>query len=81
MNIENKNHSPVIDYLKALPQYLLPHYLLCNLMHAITRFHIPLVKNNLIKWFVRQYGVNLSEAVQENATDYENFNAFFTRHF
>jgi len=69
----------VRDYLKAWPQYLLPHYLLCNGMHAITRIRISVLKNTLIHWFAKQYGVDLSEAVHENPADYENFNAFFTR--
>jgi phosphatidylserine decarboxylase len=68
-----------LDYAKAWPQYLLPHHILCNLMHACTRVRIPWLKNSLINWFVRRYQVNLSEAVQEDASDFEHFNAFFTR--
>ena len=67
------------DYIKAWPQYLLPHYILCNSMHAFTRIRAPLIKNTFINWFVKQYGVNLTEAIYENAADYEHFNAFFTR--
>lgn len=76
---EKQNNNHFIDYLKAWPQYLLPHHLLSNIMHAFTRIRLPLIKNNFIKWFVRQYGVDLSQAARENAADFEHFNAFFTR--
>ncbi len=76
-----KNIIPPVfmDSLKAWPQFLLPHHLLCNAMHALTRCRIPMIKNPLINWFARQYGVDMSEALTAHATDYEHFNAFFTR--
>jgi phosphatidylserine decarboxylase len=48
-------------------------------MHGITRIRTPLIKNTLITWFARQYGVDMSEASQPDAAAYEHFNAFFTR--
>jgi phosphatidylserine decarboxylase len=48
-------------------------------MHAITRIRIPVIKNAFIRWFSRQYGVNMDEAVGATPSDYEHFNAFFTR--
>lgn len=79
MNNENPNGPRFIDYLKAWPQYLLPHHLLSNAIHTVSKIRFPWIKNPVIKWFVRHFGVNLSEAICENATDYEHFNAFFTR--
>ncbi|KPJ91049.1 MAG: hypothetical protein AMJ53_12450 [Gammaproteobacteria bacterium SG8_11] len=79
MTTEKHHGTHLIDYLKAWPQFLLPHYSLCNAMHAITRIRTPFIKNPLIKWFAKQYAVNMSEAVEPNATVYEHFNAFFTR--
>ena len=35
-------------------------------------------QNNFIRWFIRQYGVNM-EAARESVEQYENFNDFFTR--
>ncbi|MEO8936914.1 MAG: archaetidylserine decarboxylase [Burkholderiaceae bacterium] len=32
-----------------------------------------------IRWFVRKYGVDMSEAVEPDARQYTSFNAFFTR--
>ena len=76
---QSDNGPSFKDYLKAWPQYLLPHYLLCNGMHAFTRIRLPVLKNAFIRWFAKQYSVNLAEAVHENPADYEHFNAFFTR--
>jgi phosphatidylserine decarboxylase len=67
------------DFLKAWPQFLLPHFILCNIMHGIARIRIPVFKNALIRWFAKQYHVNLAEALHDSPTDYEHFNAFFTR--
>ena len=33
----------------------------------------------LIRWFVRRYGVDMSEAENSDIASYESFNAFFTR--
>ena len=79
MTTEKHHGTHLIDYLKAWPQFLLPHYGLCNAMHAVTRIRAPFIKNPLTKWFARQYGVNMNDAIQPNVTDFEHFNAFFTR--
>lgn len=68
-----------IDYLKAWPQYLLPHYLLTNLMYAITRSRISWWKNTFIRWFIHQYKVDMSQAQVTDPRQFEHFNAFFTR--
>lgn len=79
MTSEKQSSSRLINYLKAWPQFVLPHHALCNAMRAITRVRIPFIKNTLIRWFSRQYGVNMAEAVGAAPSDYEHFNAFFTR--
>ncbi|MCG8412580.1 MAG: archaetidylserine decarboxylase [Pseudomonadales bacterium] len=58
-------------------QYLLPHHGLSRLtgFFASGRF----LKNSLIRLFVRRYKVDLSEAEISEVSDFENFNAFFTR--
>lgn len=68
-----------LDYFKAGLQYLLPHALLSQLMHGLTRSKNKWWKNTFIRWFIRQYAVDMNEAIHTAATDYENFNAFFTR--
>ena len=67
------------DYLKSLPQYLLPHYPLSWLMQAATRLRWRRWKNWQIEWVMRRYGVDMREAVHANAADYPDFNSFFTR--
>jgi phosphatidylserine decarboxylase len=68
-----------IDRLKAWPQYLLPHYLLTDLMYLLTRSKIRWWKNSFTRWFAYQYRVDMSLAVNEQLTAYDHFNAFFTR--
>ncbi|UCE88725.1 MAG: phosphatidylserine decarboxylase [Pseudomonadota bacterium] len=67
------------DILFVLMQYLLPHHALSRLMGYVARSNLPWVKNPLIHWFVRRYGVDMSEAVQSDPSRYANFNSFFTR--
>lgn len=67
------------DSLKVLPQYLLPQRLLAGLAYRITRCRNPLLKNMLIRAFIRHYRVDMAEAVHERPADYRDFNAFFTR--
>ncbi len=67
------------DRLFILSQYLLPHHLLSRAIGCIAECRADWLKNPLIKWFVNQYQVDMSEAQVEDPTAYENFNAFFTR--
>lgn len=67
------------DYLKALPQYLYPHHPLSRLMHAATRCRCRALKDPFTRWFVRRFGIDMSEAVETDPLAYPHFNAFFTR--
>lgn len=67
------------DYLKALPQYLMPGHLVSRLIHAFTRLRHPGIKNRFTSWFVKQFNVNMDEALESDPLAYEHFNAFFTR--
>ncbi len=60
-------------------QYLLPQHALSGLAHGLTRSRAPLLKDALIRGFVRRFHPDLSEAEQVNPLEYESFNAFFTR--
>lgn len=79
MSEKNNNKASLVDYVKAWPQYLLPHGALSNLMFLFTRSEKTWWKNPFIRWFVKQYDVDMSEAVQQDITCFNNFNAFFTR--
>ena len=48
-------------------------------MYRIARSTRPWLKNLLINWISRHYGVNMAEAEQEDLGAYPSFNAFFTR--
>lgn len=67
------------DFIKTLPQYLVPQHPLSNLMHFLTRARLQVWKKWQIRWFVRRYGVDMSIAAQPDLLAYENFNSFFTR--
>jgi phosphatidylserine decarboxylase len=60
-------------------QYLLPHHLLCRLMHAVSRSEIGWLKNLLIRVFVRGYRPDMSGALEPEPLKYRSFNALFTR--
>jgi phosphatidylserine decarboxylase len=76
---DSTTDATIVDYLKAWPQYPLPHNWLTTLMYKLMRSRLPWWKNNFIRWFIRQYNVDLSEAVESNPANFEHFNAFFTR--
>ena len=59
--------------------YLLPHRLLSSLARKLAYSTSPSTKQWLIDTVTRKFGVDLSEAVQPDATAYPTFNAFFTR--
>ncbi|WP_066134730.1 archaetidylserine decarboxylase [Bordetella ansorpii] len=70
---------PIKDSLFLASQYLAPHHLVSRLAGVLAENRTPWLKNRLIGNFVRDYGVNMSEALLEDPLAYENFNAFFTR--
>lgn len=65
--------------LRLTIQHLLPHHLLTGLTGAAARWQWRPWAQGLIRWFVRAYRVDMSEAVSRNPSDYPSFNAFFTR--
>ncbi len=66
------------DRLFILSQYLLPHHLLSRLIGVAAECRADWFKSRLINWFIKRYGVDMSEA-REAAESFEHFNAFFTR--
>lgn len=67
------------ERLFILSQYLTPHHLLSRLIGCAAECRAPWFKNRLITWFAKQYQVDMSEALVEDPTAFEHFNAFFTR--
>ena len=65
--------------LFILSQYLLPHHLLSRLAGCIAECRVRWFKNAFTAWFAKRYQVDMSQALVEDLTAYEHFNAFFTR--
>lgn len=57
---------------------VLPHHAVSKLIYLITRLPGPQV-GPMIKWFVKKYGVDMSEAEESEVGYYQTFNEFFTR--
>ena len=67
------------DRLAVLPQYLLPKQAMTALAGQIASARGGKMTTRLIAWFVRRYGVNMSEAANPDLASYPSFNDFFTR--
>ena len=67
------------DRLAVLPHYLLPKRALTSLGGAIASARAGGATTALIRWFVRKYGVDMSEAAEPDIARYATFNEFFTR--
>ncbi|MGQ7245733.1 archaetidylserine decarboxylase [Halomonas sp. V046] len=65
--------------LFALIQYPLPHHLISRLVGRLAECRVTWLKNALIKAFIRQFKVDMSQAVETDYRVYPTFNAFFTR--
>ncbi|MGM0983629.1 MAG: archaetidylserine decarboxylase [Pseudomonadota bacterium] len=65
--------------LFSLIQYPIPHHLLSRLVGGLADCRLPWLKNTLIKTFIRQFKVDMEEAIEPDPTSYATFNDFFTR--
>jgi phosphatidylserine decarboxylase len=69
----------VLNRLKVLPQYLLPKQLLTNLAGRFASQARGNTTTAVIRWFVKKYQVNMTEAQNPEISSYATFNDFFTR--
>ena len=69
----------LLEYILAGIQYLLPHHLLSRMVHWFLRIRVKTIKNVQIALVSEVTGVDWSESKLKSASDFENFNAFFTR--
>ena len=67
------------DRRKVLPQYLLPKRGLTAFAGRVASRERGATTTRLVRWFVRKYGVDMSEAVNPDPASYASFNDFFTR--
>ena len=63
--------------LLVLIQFLLPHHLLSRCAGYLAEG--SLLKNFLIRNFIRHYEVDMNEAVISDPLEYPTFNSFFSR--
>ena len=63
---------------KARLFYCFPHHWVSRLAFFLARLETPL-KNPLVRFFIRRFDVDMSEAEAADAEDYASFDAFFTR--
>jgi phosphatidylserine decarboxylase len=68
-----------VSRLKVLPQYLLPKQGLTRFAGRVAGARAGTYTTSLIRWFVKQYGVNMDEAANSDIASYNSFNEFFTR--
>lgn len=67
------------DYLKTLPQFILPKHALTHLASIMASIKNPAIKNRLIHRFIKTYGVDMNEAIRVKPEQYLDFNDFFIR--
>jgi phosphatidylserine decarboxylase len=67
------------DRLFALLQYLLPKHLLSRVIYSVARSEAGWIRNTFLRIFLRNYKIDLAEAVEPDPFAYPSFNAFFTR--
>lgn len=67
------------DKLTSIYHHLLPKQLLTQFAGFVATIKIPVIKNAIIRRFIRKYGVNMQEALHESPEFYANFNEFFIR--
>ena len=65
--------------LAVLPQYVYPKRLLTNFAGWVAGKERGRITTRLIRNFIRDYGVDMDEALESDPIAYKTFNAFFTR--
>ncbi len=58
---------------------IIPQHGLSNLIYKLTRIRNVWFKNLTIKWFIKQFNVDMNLAIESNPEAYKDFNSFFTR--
>jgi phosphatidylserine decarboxylase len=67
------------DRLFILLQHLVPQHLLSRVVGVFARCRLRWVSQPFIRWFIRRYGVDMTEAETQDPGAYPDFIAFFTR--
>ncbi|NWG76191.1 MAG: phosphatidylserine decarboxylase [Rubrivivax sp.] len=67
------------DRLAVVLQHLLPKQALTALAGRVAGAEAGAATTAVIRWFVRRYGVDMTEAAEPDPARYRTFNEFFTR--
>lgn len=67
------------DRLFALSQHIMPQHALSRLTRLVAESKATPIKTPFINTFIKQYGIDMSEAANPDPASYANFNDFFTR--
>ena len=68
------------DDVKIKAQYMTPKHALSRLVGKLAAARAGWFTQLFIRWFIRTYKIDMSEAVHESPKTYKTFNDFFTRH-
>lgn len=65
--------------LKVLAQYAIPKQAITAVAGKLAHYQGGETTTKVIRWFVKRYNVNMSEAANPDISSYSTFNEFFTR--
>lgn len=68
------------DNVKIFFQHVMPKHLISRLMGQFAAARAGWFTQAFIRWFIRHYKIDMSEAVHESPKAYDTFNDFFTRY-
>lgn len=68
-----------LEQFKVKAQYVLPKHALSRAMGCFAGARLGWATQLFMRWFIRRYGVDMSEAVHSEPHQYATFNDFFTR--
>ncbi|GIU06921.1 phosphatidylserine decarboxylase proenzyme [Shewanella sp. c952] len=68
-----------MDKVKIALQYMMPKHLVSRLVGRLAAAEMGSVTTAAIKWFIKQYKIDMNEAAQPAPEAYPTFNQFFTR--
>ena len=74
----SQSSATAIDKLKAFVFYALPHHFISRIVFKLTRIKSPKAIP-VIRWFIKSFKVEMSDAVNPDPTSYPSFNDFFIR--
>jgi phosphatidylserine decarboxylase len=77
--VSRRHGPPMSDRLRVLPQYVMPKQAMTRFAGAVASRPGGRMTTALIRAFVAQYGVDMSEAENPDVAAYRTFNDFFTR--